>query len=514
MSIFNEDDKILLREKGIPTAKVLDQIQTFQEGIAPVRLSKAAVVGDGILRFGEVEIERLKDSYQKAGKGLQITKFIPASGAASRMFKALFAFLSDFDPTSDNLEEYLTQPANEPVKVFYEGLDRFPFYERIRNRISTDSWHSEGRFLFAFVREMLTEEGLNFGFYPKGLLPFHQYQGVSATPFEEHLKEGASYASSGNTARLHFTISPQHHALFEEAFQRVSPLLEQKTNCAFEVSFSYQKAATDTLAVTPDNDPFRDQDGRLLFRPGGHGALLENLNEQDADLLFIKNIDNVVPDRSLEEISAWKEILGGYLLEVQDQAFSFARMLAGGKVDHDLLNRIMDFLQSKMNVRFPDSYAGYSLEEQIAILKDKLARPIRVCGMVRNEGEPGGGPFWIADEHGNESLQIVESAQVDMEDEDQRQTFKEATHFNPVDLVCGVRDPFGNKYNLMNFVDARLGFITEKTYEGRPLKALELPGLWNGGMAYWNTVFVEVPISTFNPVKTVNDLLKSAHQPA
>jgi hypothetical protein len=514
MTIFNEEDKILLREKGIPTAKVMDQIQTFREGIAPVRLSKAAVVGDGILRFSEVEIERLKDSYQKAGKGLQITKFIPASGAASRMFKALFAFLNDFNPKSDNLEEYLAQPANEPVKVFYEGLDRFPFYERIRHRISSDSWQSEGMFLFAFVTEMLTEEGLNFGFYPKGLLPFHQYQGVSVTPFEEHLKEGASYARSGNTARLHFTISPQHQALFEEEFQRVSPLVEQKANCGFEVSFSYQKAATDTLAVTPDNDPFRDQDGRLLFRPGGHGALLENLNEQDADLLFIKNIDNVVPDRSLEEISAWKEILGGYLLEVQEQAFSFARMLAGGKVDHDLLNRIVDFLQSKMNVRFPDAYAGYSLEEQIAILKDKLARPIRVCGMVRNEGEPGGGPFWIADEHGNESLQIVESAQVDMEDEDQRQTFKQATHFNPVDLVCGVRDAFGNKYNLMNFVDARLGFITEKTYEGRLLKALELPGLWNGGMAYWNTVFVEVPISTFNPVKTVNDLLKPAHQPA
>ena len=514
MTLLNAEDKALLNEKGIPAGKVQDQIQTFREGIAPVRLRNAAVVGNGVLRFSGEEMETLREEYRKAIQGLQIVKFIPASGAASRMFKALFAFLSEFDPTSDSLEGFLNHPGNESMRDFYEGLERLPFYEIVRERMGERPGTSPGVFLHAFVREMLTPDGLNYGFYPKGLLPFHRYEATAATPFEEHLKEGASYARSSNSARLHFTISPQHHQLFREEYQRVSGNVESSTGCRFDVHFSYQKASTDTLAVTPENEPFRDGNGQLLFRPGGHGALLENLNEQDVDLLFIKNIDNVVPERSLLEVSAWKEVLGGYLIRIQGQAFSYARMLSEGKVDHDLLKRIHDFLATELNVRFPDSYSGYSLEEQIAVLKDKLARPIRVCGMVRNEGEPGGGPFWISDVHGNESLQIVESAQVDMEDEAQRQTFKEATHFNPVDLVCGVRDAYGKKYNLMNFVDARQGFITEKTYEGRPLKALELPGLWNGGMAYWNTVFVEVPISTFNPVKTVNDLLKPAHQPS
>ncbi|MEJ2162731.1 MAG: DUF4301 family protein [Robiginitalea sp.] len=513
MSVFTKEDLIFLQEKGISLETVQNQIQTFMDGISPVRLSGAAVVGDGILRFSPDEQRRLQQEYRKAKKGMQIVKFIPASGAASRMFKALFAFLNEFDPAADNLQEYLDRPENNGVKKFYEGLREFPFYELILSRLEMPQEHSVGgEFLYAFVKEMLTADGFNYGFYPKGLLPFHFYEGKLSTPFEEHLKEGAAYARGDQMTHLHFTISPQHRTLFEKEYNRVAHEVKVKTGCAFQVDFSYQKTATDTLAVTPENEPFRDKHGRLLFRPGGHGALIENLNEQDADVLFIKNIDNVVPERSLEEIAAWKEVLGGYLLEVQQQAYSYARMLAEGKVDNDLLNRICDFLRTDLNVRFPEAYTGYSLEEQITVLMDKLARPIRVCGMVRNEGEPGGGPFWISDSHGNKSLQIVESAQVDMDDEDQRKTFQEATHFNPVDLVCGVRDAFGEKFNLLNFVEQKLGFITEKTFEGRPLKALELPGLWNGGMAYWNTVFVEVPISTFNPVKTINDLLKPAHQ--
>jgi hypothetical protein len=512
MNLFSEQDLSLLASKGISPEKAREQIETFREGIPFVHLSKAAIVGDGILRLTGEQQEHLRKHYQQSKNQLKIGKFTPASGAASRMFKALFTFLNEYSPGKEPLEVYLGRPARKEVRTFYEGLRKFPFYGEVAGRIKGGA-NTEGEKFHAFVAEMLLETGRNFGFYPKGLLPFHRYGDRTDTPFAEHLREGAAYARSGDTSSLHFTISPQHQELFREAEAAVAGLIGKETGCAFQISYSYQKEATDTLAVTPDNEPFRDGNGQLLFRPGGHGALLENLDEQDADLLFVKNIDNVVPRRALAEIAAWKEVLAGYLLKVQAKAFSFARMLEGGTVDHDLLKRVHDFLETGLNVRFPNAFPGYSLEEQISVLRDKLARPIRVCGMVRNEGDPGGGPFWITDAMGNESLQIVESAQVDLENEQQREVFEKATHFNPVDLVCGVRDAFGTKYDLRKFVNKKQGFITGKTFEGRDLKALELPGLWNGGMAYWNTVFVEVPGSTFNPVKTVNDLLKPAHQP-
>ena len=511
MKLFTEEDRDFLSEKGISPQESFAQIETFQEGIPPVRLSKAAIIGDGIERLNEEEQQWLRKHYRAHSEGLQIAKFTPASGAASRMFKALFAFLEEFRPGEHSLEAFFSDEKNQAIKTFYEGIEKFPFYEFVRIRIEV-SPDKRGEFLYAFVEELLSEGGLNYGFYPKGLLPFHKYGEHLATPLEEHLKEGSAYARSADHALLHFTISSQHRTMFEAEYKKVHDRIAEQTGCAFEVGYSYQKETTDTLAVTPDNQPFRDRDGRLLFRPGGHGALLENLNEQEADVLFIKNIDNVVPEHSLEEIVTWKEVLGGYLLKVQEEAFRYSRMLEEGALDHDLLKRVREFLEESLNVRMPEAYAGYSLEEKLAVLKDKLFRPIRICGMVRNEGDPGGGPFWIRDASGNESLQIVESAQVDNEDEKQLEIFKEATHFNPVDLVCGVKDAYGNKFNLMNFRDPKQGFITGKTYEGRPLKALELPGLWNGGMAYWNTVFVEVPIATFNPVKTVNDLLKPTHQ--
>ena len=511
MSPFTDKDLAHLAEKGIGPEKAAAQIGIFQEGIAPVRLSKAAVVDDGIVRLGPAEQDRLKALYREALPKRTILKFTPASGAASRMFKALFGFLEGFDPDRDDLESYLARPEQAAVKQFRDQLPKFPFYEMISNRLGKDA-AGPGRHLQAFVREMLSEEGLNYGFYPKGMLPFHKYGNTLTTPFEEHLWEGAAYAATQGLSRLHFTISEAHHPLFTREQERVRDRVEAETGCRFELSYSYQKGSTDTLAVTPDNEPFRDNQGRLLFRPGGHGALIENLNEQDADLIFIKNIDNVAIRSNLATVAGWKEVLGGYLLELQETAYRFTRMLEEGTLDHDLLVRIGRFLESRLNTRLPDTYSGLSLDDQVAVLRDKLARPIRVCGMVKNEGEPGGGPFWIKDASGNESLQIVESAQADLENEGQRAIFAGATHFNPVDLVCGVRDAFGNKYNLLNFVDSRQGFITEKTFEGRPLKALELPGLWNGAMAFWNTVFVEVPVSTFNPVKTVNDLLKPAHQ--
>ena len=511
MNRFTDKDREQFAEMGIRPEKAAAQIEIFREGIPPVRLSKAAVVGDGIVRLEPSRQEALRKLYQEALTKKEVIRFTPASGAASRMFKALFGFLDAFRPGQDDLESFLSRKEHAEVKQFRDQLEHFPFYERVRNRMKEQP-ADRGAWLYAFIREMLSEGGLNYGFYPKGMLPFHNYRGTLATPFEEHLWEGAAYACSQGASRLHFTISEAHRELFEREFERVRDRVEAESGCRFEVSYSYQKASTDTLAVTPENEPFRDNQGRLLFRPGGHGALIENLDEQDADLLFIKNIDNVAIRTELDTISTWKEILGGYLLEVQEEAFRFARMLEEGSLDHDLLLRVRGFLETRLNARFPESFAGFSLNDQVAVLRDKLARPIRVCGMVKNEGEPGGGPFWIRDAGGNESLQIVESAQADLKDPAQRAIFGGATHFNPVDLVCGVRDAYGKKFNLLNFVDSRQGFITGKTFEGRPLKALELPGLWNGAMAYWNTVFVEVPVSTFNPVKTVNDLLKPAHQ--
>lgn len=510
MSTFTEQDLEYLREKGISPQKVREQIGVFEAGIPFVHLEKAAIIDDGIVRLDHAEQDRLEGQYRKAREALEVLKFTPASGAASRMFKSLFAFLKEYDPGAEALEAYLAQEGKEAVRFFYEYIEDFPFYGRVAGRIS-EVPADEGRFLHAFVREMLQEEGLNYGFYPKGLLPFHQYGEHLATPLEEHLREAAAYASSAGQAKLHFTISPQHEALFEKTFSDIREALASETDCSFSMSHSFQKPATDTLAVDPENAPFRDGDGKMLFRPGGHGALIENLDEQDADVIFIKNIDNVVVKSRLETISRWKRILAGYLLEVQEEAFRYTRMLDEGDPDHEGLHRIFEFLEKRLNVRFPASVSGLSLKEQVEVLKDKLKRPIRVCGMVKNEGEPGGGPFWMKDQDGRLSLQIVESAQVDPGDAAQQELLRTSTHFNPVDLVCGVRDAYGEKYNLMNYVDSRQGFITGKTFEGRSLKALELPGLWNGGMAYWNTVFVEVPISTFNPVKTVNDLLKPAH---
>ena len=509
MSQFTESDLNYLQAKGISTEKAQAQIETFKEGIPPVNLFKAAVIGDGIMRFTAEEQRNLRELYQEKRQGRKVVKFIPASGAASRMFKSLFSFLSDFDPAADTLEDYLE--SDPSMRRFYEGIRDFPFYGLVQSRIRGKATTKAAE-LYAFVEELLSEDGLNYGFYPKGLLPFHTYEKTLDTPFAEHLREGAAYADTGGTAHLHFTISPQHDALFHREFDQVKDRVGNETQCSFTVGYSFQKPSTDTLAVSPENEPFRDGDGQLLFRPGGHGALLENLDEQEGDILFIKNIDNVVVRTELEHIAAWKEVLGGYLLQVQQQAFSFLRMLDQGSLDLDLLNRVRDFLENRLNARFSGNFSGLSLDDQVAVLRDKLNRPIRICGMVKNEGEPGGGPFWIRDRQGHDSLQIVESAQVDMADPDQKAIFSESTHFNPVDLVCGIRDAYGKKFNLMNYVDAKQGFITEKTYEGRPLKALELPGLWNGGMAHWNTVFVEVPVSTFNPVKTVNDLLKPAHR--
>lgn len=508
---LSQKDIEQLEKKGISKEKVFNQIETFKEGIPFVKLVKAAIVSDGILRFSEAEQESLVKYFEDSRGTLELLKFVPASGAASRMFKAMFNFVEVYDYSKETLSEYIDRTGDKAVEQFTERMSSLPFYELIMDRIAGKAANEDEK-AYLFVKEMLVADGLNYGFYPKGLLPFHKYGSYSATPFQEHLKEAALYGKTNGKANLHFTISEQHDEMFKKEHLKVSPNISSATDTEFRISYSNQKPSTDTIAVDMENKPFKNNDGSILFRPGGHGALIENLNDQDADVVFIKNIDNVVIDKNLETVSDSKKMLAGVLLKTQSKAFEYAKALDQGNISSEQIGEIKSFLEQELNVRFSENYGQMGFEEQLSILRDKINRPVRVCGMVKNEGEPGGGPFWINGTGGNVSLQIIESAQIDMDNGEQAAILKNSTHFNPVDLICGVRNHKGEKYDLLDFVDPKQGFITGKTQEGKELKALELPGLWNGAMAFWNTIFVEVPLVTFNPVKTVNDLLKATHQ--
>lgn len=508
---LSTEDQNQLSKKGISEEKVQQQIATFKEGIPFVTLEKAAVVGDGIIKLSEQEQKELTAFFDAHKDQLHLLKFVPASGAASRMFKAIFNFVDAYNPKEETLDTYIERTGDKAVKKFKEGMPKFPFFKPLMQKIE-GAYSSEDEKVHLFAKQMLAEEGFNYGFYPKGLLPFHLYANGSATPFKEHLKEAALYAASKGKANLHFTISPQHQNMFAQEEATASPEINGATQTNFAITYSNQKPATDTIAVTMENTPFRNADGSILFRPGGHGALIENLNDQDADIIFIKNIDNVVVEKNLSAVAESKKMLAGVLLKIQEEAFAYAAELEGDVIEAAKLKEIALFLENKLNVRFTEDFDALPTTEKQMLLKEKINRPLRICGMVKNEGEPGGGPFFIKDTNGNISLQIIESAQINSKDTAQMAILQNSTHFNPVDLVCGVKNYKGEKYNLLDFVDPKQGFITGKTKEGKELKALELPGLWNGAMAFWNTIFVEVPLVTFNPVKTVNDLLKPTHQ--
>ena len=508
---LTESDEKQLKEKGISKESMQSHINTFKEGIPFVQLKNAAVIGNGILKFTSSEEKELIAFYDSILKDLDILKFVPASGAASRMFKALFNFLDVYNPKKEALDAYLKRTNDKDIRIFSEGLERLPFNKKVMARLPKN-FDSQGEKVFHFISELLGDNALNYGFYPKGLLPFHNYGDVAATPFEEHLKEGALYAGSKGKAKLHFTISEQHEEMFNKEFAESGPRVAEATGIKYKVDYSFQKSSTDTLAVDMNNNPFRNEDGTVLFRPGGHGALIQNLNDQDADVIFIKNIDNVAVMEDAKAVADSKKVLAGVLLKVQEKAFSYAAELDKDEVSDNKITEIKTFLMERLNVRFSNDFDSKSKSDKLNILKSKINRPIRICGMVKNEGEPGGGPFWITNAKGEVSLQIIESAQIDMENEQQANIMKNSTHFNPVDLVCGVRNYKGEKFDLLKFVDDKQGFITGKTKDGKELKALELPGLWNGAMAFWNTIFVEVPLVTFNPVKSVVDLLKDSHQ--
>lgn len=514
--MFSEKDLLQLKQKGISTEKVIEHIEIFINGIPFINLVNSATLGNGILKVSDDEKKAFINRFEEKMHGLNILKFVPASGAATRMFKHLYKFVDEFNPTKESFNSYVNREKASDMSTFFVGLDKLPFYKEVEERLLEKFPDypnlADDIQKYHFVREMMLEEGFNYGNAPKGLLPFHRYKTHPATAFEEHLYESALYSASNGMANLHFTVSESHSDKFNAEFEKIEKLVEAKTGVAFTISFSFQKESTDTIAVDLEDKPFREADGSLHFRPSGHGALIENLNEQDADIIFIKNIDNVVVYRYKHEVADYKKMLAGILLQLQEKAFHYRKMLESNGIGQPLIDEIKQFLNGSMSVAVTPHFNKYRENFQIEYLKEKLDRPIRVCGMVRNEGEPGGGPFWVKDENGNVSLQIIESAQVDKSNKIQREILKTATHFNPVDLVCGVKDYKGKKYDLTKFIDPSQGFITQKTREGKELKALELPGLWNGAMANWNTVFVEVPLITFNPVKTVNDLLKTAHQ--
>lgn len=513
---FTEKDIKQLENKGLTVTKVESQLQLFKSGIPFINLKEAATIGKGILEISEEKKNYFISQFESKRDAIDIVKFVPASGAATRMFKFLFQFLEDYNPNHGSINAYINNNKANDMSIFLVGLEKFPFYEQVLQKTKEaftnydKCSNSEKQLLF--IKTMMEEDKANLSSYPKGLLPFHQYKDHNATAFEEHLFEAALYASSNQKANLHFTISEAHKYKFDEEFKRIEEIVERKTNTAFEISFSYQKASTDTIAVTPQNKPFRNQDKQLLFRPSGHGALLENLNTLNFDIIFIKNIDNVVVFNFEEDVAEYKKMLAGILLNVQADAFQYLKDLENQTLNEDKIFEIAQFLSEQLNVKVNPEFEKFSNKYQREYLIEKLNRPIRVCGMVKNEGEPGGGPFWVKNENGTVSLQIVESAQIDQKNKHQKAILKNATHFNPVDLVCGVRNYKGEKFDLSQFVDPKTAFISMKTKTGKHLKALELPGLWNGSMANWNTIFVEVPLITFNPAKTVNDLLKTHHQ--
>lgn len=505
--MLSQQDLQQLAGKGISEEQINQQLDAFKTGFPFLKLEAAAAIGKGIVSPAEDERQQYVKAWNNyKDEGHKIVKFVPASGAASRMFKDMFSFLNaDYDaPTTEFERKYFL---NLTKFAFYDALDAkcMELYGKGITTLLADMNYK------AIAAAMLNKEGLNYGQLPKGMLLFHKYPDGPRTPMEEHLVEGALYAASAGEANVHFTVSHEHMEMFEQRVAEKEDIYAEKYGVKYNISFSEQKPSTDTVAANPDNTLFRNEDGSLLFRPGGHGALIENLNEIDADVIFIKNIDNVVPDRLKEETVEYKQLIAGVLVTLQKRAFEYLRMLNAGEYNHELLEEIIRFVQQDLCCRKPD-IKELEDAELVIYLKKKLNRPMRVCGVVKNVGEPGGGPFLTYNQDGTISLQILESSQIDKSNEEYMRMFTEGTHFNPVDLVCAVRDFEGKPFNLPDFVDKSTGFISNKSKNGRELKALELPGLWNGAMSDWNTVFVEVPLGTFNPVKTVNDLLRDQHQ--
>lgn len=506
--MLNNEDLAQIAAKGISTDTVKAQLKQFEKGFPFLKLAGSATVGHGITKLTPELEARATDRWHKyLADGGEVTKFVPASGAASRMFKALFSFVDGPDDKP---------AAGSPVAELISRISEAPFIaeldaacKRLHGKDSS-ALIAEGRDKDV-IAAIIRPEGMNYGQLPKALLTFHRYADGTRTSLEEQLAEGAQTAAVDGKVRLHFTVSADHRKLFEKKIAEVLPAVEAKSGLKYEISMSVQKPSTDTVAATQTDELFRDDNGRLVFRPGGHGALIENLNDIDSAVVFIKNIDNVVPDSRRADTVRYKQVIGGVLILIHDRIEKYIEKLDSKSYTPAELDEMRKFMHDTLSI--VDTHADkLNGEELAAYLKSKFDRPLRVCGMVRNEGEPGGGPFIAYNRDGSASPQILESTQIDPASEEAVSMMKKATHFNPVDLVCYIKRHDGSRYNLPDYVDPATGFISSKSFAGRELKALELPGLWNGAMSDWTTIFVEVPPTTFNPVKTVNDLLRPAHQ--
>ncbi len=498
-----------LNEHGLSANKVYSQLETLSNGIPFKDIITAATLGNGIEVISTDNQQKLITYFEDRQDKLELIKFIPASGAATRMFKFLFHFLEDYNPKEEKLNSYLKKQNDTQLATFINSIKDFAFLSSARKKIRENypnfKHSTKGMRLHLFVKTMLEEKGLNFAKFPKGLIPFHKYQKYATTAFEEHIFETTFFASIQEKVYLHFTFSRDHVPYFKKEYNEIKNRVSKKTKTEVHISYSFQKPETDTIALNENNRIVRNSNNEIIFRPSGHGSLLENLNDINADLIFIKNIDNVAAEEYVEEIAYYKKVLAGKLLWVQEKVFFYIKKLKKETISNETLNEVKSFLWNELNIKEPpiEPY------EMVQVLN----RPLRVCGVVKNTGAPGGGPFWIKNEKGEVTLQIVEMSQINDQDPRQKTMIHDATHFNPVDIVCGVKDYNGKKFDLSQYVDRKSGIITQKYQDGKPLKVLELPGLWNGAMADWNSTFVEVPLLTFNPVKTINDLLNKEHRP-
>lgn len=504
---FTENDITYIENRGNSLEKIKQQLIFFKNGIPKINLVKSATIDDGIFKLSEEEVQEFSTYFDKHKDNYTIEKFVPASGAATRMFKFLLEFLKEFDIENDTINSYVNSKKSKDLYIFIIGLKNLPFYKMLKEKTVEVYPHyssfSNDKKNYYLIEILLSDEGLNFAKKPKGILPFHKKKNTILNPFEENIFEAGFYKKEGSKTKMHFTINPEFRKDFEKLANKFPD---------FQINFSYQDKSTDTLAVTIDNIPFRLENNELFFRPGGHGALIENLNSLDSQIIYIKNIDNVSQNNKTI-ISIYKKVLGGVLIQLQFQISKFLKKLEDKIVTDEEITEIINFVETKACFPLSEEFQYFQKNYKIDYLLKMLNRPIRICGMVKNEGEPGGGPFWVRDEKGRQTLQIVESTQIDLNNKIQLKILKSATHFNPVDIVCGVYNYKGTKFDLTQFVDPKAAFITEKTKNGEAINAFELPGLWNGAMAKWITLFVEVPLETFNPVKTVNDLLKPSHQP-
>ncbi len=512
---LSSENYVQIYEHGIPIENIERQLDIFKNGIAKADLVAPATFANGILKLTDEQYQEKATIFDQEKDNFKLLKFVPASGAASRMFKFLSVFLAEFNVEEESINAYINRKKDTELSVFIVGMDKFAFFPKVHDRLKTvyPNFNILSRDLknYYFIKMLLDPEYFDFGNKPKGILPFHKYYANIASPIEEHLYECGYYACSNGQSNLHFTISEEHQERFEKVINKIKDRVESETNSTVAVAYSYQHKSTDTIAVTAENRIYTDETGALVFRPGGHGALINNLNNLDADIVFIKNIDNVILHNN-NETALYKKALAGILIEKQKSVFHCLELLDNSKNKEADLSKVASFIQEELGIKLPKDFDSFKTKSKVATIRAVLNRPIRICGMVKNEGEAGGGPFWVRDDNNQVSLQIVETSQIDLEDKKQLTILNGATHFNPVDLVCSIKNYKGEKFNLLEFVNGNSGFIVNKTICGNEIKSYELPGLWNGAMGHWLTIFVQVPLLTFNPVKTVNDLLKHAHQ--